>query len=73
MARANDVPEDKEQKSFLESKTVWGIIIAAGMPFLAKHGYIVDPTGLATDASTLLGAALAVYGRITAGKGLAIK
>ena len=53
-------------KSILESKTFWGLVVALAMPTLAKHGVIVDPTGLTGDLSTTIGAALALYGRFSA-------
>ena len=55
----------QDPKSLLESKTFWGIVVAFVMPFLAKHGIIVDPTGLAGDVSAVVGSLLAIYGRFT--------
>ena len=63
----SDVPVEKQDpKSILESKTFWGIVVALVMPTLAKHGVIVDPSGLTTDIVTAAGGVLAVYGRFTA-------
>lgn len=64
------VPEAQSPKSILESKTFWGLVIGLGVPIAAKHGIVLDPTGLATDVSTIVGGALAIYGRITASKGV---
>jgi hypothetical protein len=60
------VTATSDPKSILESKTFWGLVIGLLVPFAAKHGYIVDPTGTATDLSTAVGAALALYGRVSA-------
>jgi hypothetical protein len=56
----------QDPKSILESKTFWGIVVALAMPTLAKHGIVIDPTGLTTDLSTVIGGLLAIYGRVTA-------
>ena len=53
-------------KSILESKTFWGLVLGLGAPLAAKHGIIVDPSGMATDVCAIVGAALALYGRWTA-------
>ena len=65
-----DVNEKSDTKSILESKTFWGLVVALAMPTLAKHGIIVDPTGLTTDLATAIGGVMALYGRFTATKGV---
>jgi len=64
----SDVPvtEKSDPKSILESKTFWGLVIGLAVPIAAKHGIIIDPTGVATDMSTLVGGILALYGRFSA-------
>lgn len=63
-----------ESKSLFASKTLWGVVIAA-LPSLAKlFGYdIADVAGFTQGANeavdgivTLVGSALAVYGRLKA-------
>ena len=63
---ADATPQDA--KSILESKTFWGMVVGLAIPLAAKHGWIVDPNGAATDISSLVGAVLALYGRVTASK-----
>ena len=63
----------QDPKSILESKTFWGLLIGLAIPALSKHGIIVDPTGLATDVSTLIGGVLAIYGRFTASAPLTMR
>jgi hypothetical protein len=66
MADTVTVTATSDPKSILESKTFWGLVIALAMPTLAKHGIIVDPSGMAGDFSTVIGGVLAVYGRLNA-------
>lgn len=56
-----------ETKSFLLSKTLWGLLIGFAAPLLAQHGVTVDQTGLTNDLIGLAGFGLAVYGRFQAG------
>lgn len=53
-------------KSFLTSKTLWGILIGILAEALKAHGMTVDSAGLTNDAVSLIGAALAAYGRFHA-------
>lgn len=61
-----------DSKSVFASKTVWGAVIALvasglgllGIPF--AEGDQAQMVELATQAATLIGAALALYGRIAA-------
>lgn len=66
-------------KSILQSKTVWGAIVAA-LPALLRilgldtlPGFDEAAGDLATQITTLAGAALAVYGRLKATKQLVVK
>ena len=61
-----DVTEKSDPKSILESRTFWGLVVGLVIPIAAKHGIIVDPTGVATDLSTAVGGILALYGRFQA-------
>ena len=55
-----------EKKPWYLSKTVWGALIAGGTTLAAIFGYNFDLAGLDNQIVTLVGAALAVYGRIVA-------
>jgi hypothetical protein len=58
-------------KSFLQSKTIWGVLIAMTASFASSLGWIVDQNSamaIANDVAVLAGGALAVYGRIVAEK-----
>lgn len=67
-------PSLQDYKSFFESKTVWGGLIAfiAGCGLLGK--YTITPADqatvvdLITGISAQIGSALAIYGRVTATK-----
>lgn len=56
-------------KGILTSKTIWGAaaVVAATVANIAGYD-LGDPTGWATDIVALLGAGLAIVGRITAVK-----
>lgn len=56
-------------KGMLTSKTIWGLLFAVATPIAAKHGFVVNE-GTAADVVTLLGGALAFWGRLTAQKPL---
>ena len=57
----------QEAKSILESKTFWGMILVLISPMLAKSGLHIGDVNLAADnLSEIIGAALALYGRISA-------
>lgn len=56
-----------ETKSFLTSKTLWGLLITLVAPLLAQHGITFDQAGLTNDLIGLAGFGLAVYGRFQAG------
>jgi hypothetical protein len=59
-----------QTKSFLLSKTLWGIVVSAAAAILGRYvPALTDPTtqaGIADQLVTLAGAALAIYGRCTA-------
>ena len=58
-------------KSWLQSKTVWSILVMLA-PLLTKMlGFDVDAT--LTDILTIAGAVGAIYGRATASKKLSFK
>ena len=70
-----------ETKNLLQSKTIWGIIIAALPTVLGLFGLEVSDVGaftegasaLVDDGVTLAGSLLAIYGRIVATKALIVK
>jgi hypothetical protein len=61
-------------KSWWQSRTVWGAVLAILAPLLAKYGYAIDPAlqaDLVTAILTVFGAAggvLAIIGRVKATK-----
>lgn len=56
-------------KSMLQSKTIWGALIAVLATVAQIAGFDVgDTNGLAEQVVAVLGGLLAVYGRITAVK-----
>ena len=61
-----------DPKSFLLSKTLWGVVISMVAMFAPKLGFSPfsegDVAGLTENIVALLGAALAIFGRITAKK-----
>lgn len=61
-----------DSKNVITSKTILGLVIAVAAPYLAKHGIVLDQAGFVDDIVTLLGAALAVYGRFKASKALSV-
>ena len=62
----------KEQKSVLESKTFWGLLVVLFAPAFASYGLPVE--GLSgDDLAKAAGAVLTLYGRMTASKGLGLK
>ena len=70
-----------ETKSVFASKTVWGIAIAALPTLLGLLGYKVSDVAAFTSGAedainsiiTLVGSAVAIWGRIVATKNLVIK
>lgn len=70
-----------ETKSIFLSKTVWGAVIAASPAILALFGYRVSDSAAFTSGAedvvnsvvTLVGAAVAVYGRLVATKNLVVR
>lgn len=61
-------------KGLLESKTVWGVLVALLGSFASRYGVDVcgaDTTATAGDIATLAGSALAIYGRVRAVTGIA--
>jgi hypothetical protein len=67
-----------DTKALFASKTIWGILIALVCSFLGKRGWVVDGTTQAdilqwvSDLGTLVGTAIALYGRIKASKPLSL-
>lgn len=58
-----------ETKGLLMSKTVWGAIIAIGATIAKTAGFdIGDTEGLVNDIVVLVGAVIAMYGRVKAVK-----
>jgi hypothetical protein len=59
-----------ETKGLLTSKTIWGAIIAIAATALKIAGYDIggDTEGFVNDIIALLGAGIAIYGRIKAVK-----
>lgn len=61
-------------KSVLESKTIWGGIVALAAGGLGVLHYSITPAdqaslvGLLTSLATGVGSALAIYGRVVASK-----
>jgi len=61
-----------DQKKWYMSKTVWGVVVMLGASTLATVGIQIDGAGqaeivdLIMQGITVAGAAVAVYGRITA-------
>lgn len=70
-----------EIKSLFASKTVWGVVIAALPTVLAVFGYKVSDVAAFTAGAdqlvdgiiTLVGSALAIYGRLKATASLVVK
>lgn len=70
-----------ETKSFLTSKTLWGVLIAALPTIAGLFGYhVTDAAAFASGAQesvdgllTLIGSALAIWGRVTATAKLVVK
>lgn len=61
-------------KGALQSKTVWGVLVALIGSFASRYGVDVcgaDTTAVAGDIATLAGSALAIYGRVRASTGIA--
>lgn len=58
-----------ETKSFLTSKTIWGAVVAiVGAALSAFHLDVTGLNGIDGDIITVIGGALAIYGRVTAVK-----
>lgn len=58
-------------KGLLQSKTFWGIVVVLLIPLLKRVGVdLNDATGteIAGDMVQLVGAVLAIYGRVVASK-----
>ena len=54
-----------DSKNAALSKTIIGVLITLAGPYLAKFG-IVDGAGFADEIVSLIGTALAIYGRFSA-------
>lgn len=60
-----------EVKGILESKSVWGALLAIAGTVASLFGYdIGDTNGLANEIVVLAGSIIAIYGRIKAVKRL---
>lgn len=60
-------------KGLLESKTIWGVLIALLGSVATRYGVDIcggDTAATAGDLTTLAGSALAVYGRVHACTGI---
>lgn len=56
-------------KSFILSKTIWGVVITALGSFMHSKGLDASGlTGMDGEIVTVLGAVLAIYGRVKAVK-----
>ncbi len=68
----------KDMKSFLASKTIWGVAIAVAPTVAGLFGMTVtgadasEVAGHVDGIVTAAGGLLAVYGRVTATKGIGI-
>ena len=63
-----------EDKAWFKSKTIWGALITVGAQSVGAES--MDAQGIeamSTEIVTLIGAALAIYGRFTAKTGLKAK
>ena len=59
----------EDVKSFILSKTIWGVVITALGSFLNTKGFDTGMlAGLDGEIVTVLGAVLAIYGRVKAVK-----
>ena len=66
----------KGMKGLLQSKTFWGVLVVVLIPVLQRVGIDIDDvtgTEIAGELVTLAGAALALYGRVTAKKKISTK
>ncbi len=67
----------ENSKFILKSKTIWGVLIAAVPTILAQFGYDMgNPellNGIVNEIFEVVGAVLAVFGRIVAEGPIAIK
>ena len=61
-----------ESKSFLLSKTFWGLVVSVAAMVCKQYGIEIDQAGIANDALGFVGAAFALYGRFVAAKDLHI-
>lgn len=60
---------ESDIKGILSSKTIWGAVLAIAASLASMGGFnLGDPSGIATDVVALVGALVAVYGRIKAVK-----
>jgi len=68
-------------KSFLASKTLWGVLVAALPAILGLFGLHITDMGAFTEQAqanvdsitTLVGSGLAIYGRVKANAALVVK
>jgi hypothetical protein len=64
----------EDVKSFVLSKTIWGVVITALGSFLNTKGFDTGVlNGLDGEIVTVLGAVLAIYGRVKAVKKIGVK
>ena len=65
-------------KSFLASRTVWGVVIALGAQVADRWGFRIDQelqdqtVDIILQVVSVAGAALAIYGRVKATKQLSL-
>ena len=58
-----------DAKAFFQSKTIWGALVVVASTAARIAGYEVGDTGAWVDAiGNLIGAAMVVWGRVTAVK-----
>ena len=65
-----------DNKIFLKSKTVWGVIVMALPVILPLFGVNIDTSaigGAGDQILTAVGAILAIYGRVKASGGISVK
>lgn len=55
-------------KTLLQSKTIWGIVIAVIAMLTKSSGYTIDEAGTVNTIIEIIGLVLGLYGRITATK-----
>lgn len=59
-----------ENKDLFQSKATWGAVFLLLNPVLNKFGITIDQEGMVEAASTIVGAALFVWGQLTRKSGI---